>query len=337
MKTKVDSLERLLERSLAPIYYVTGDEPFQLNQACDLIRQAAVRQGYTERQIYHVERGFDWQYLQQSSDNLSLFAQRKLLELRLGSSKPAAEGSTVLQHLASSPVDDTVVLVCGDKLDTAQQRSAWFTAIEAQGVVVQVWPVAAAQLPGWLQQRMQLRGLDADRDALQVLADKVEGNLLAADQEIEKLALLFGKGKLTVEQLRGAIADSSRFDIYSLADEALRGDAERTVRMVFGLQSEGTEPLLVLWALTREIRSLTQMAQAQANGQLDAAMARERVWDKRKPLVRAALQRGKAVQWQRLLKQCARLDRLAKGQGSGKIWNELLELALKVAGKPCLR
>lgn len=338
MKTRVDALAGQLQQSLAPIYYVTGDEPLQLGQACDQIRAAAQRQGYTDRQVLYVERGFNWMDFGQASSNLSLFAERKLIEIRLGASSPGKDGAQVLQRYAQAPAPDSVLLISGDKLEAAQQRSAWFSAIEQHGVIVQVWPIDAVQLPPWLVQRLKQRGLECSLEIAKFLADQVEGNLLAADQEIEKLALLFGMGKLTLEQVQAAVADSARFDIFNLVDEALRGDVARTARMVFGLRAEGTDPVLVSWALAREIRSLTRMATGLARGQnADAVLAQEHVWDKRKPLVKTALKRGQLADWQGLLRRCALTDRLVKGQMSGRVWDELLELALGVAGKPALR
>ena len=338
MKARFETLPDLLSRGLAPVYYVSGDEPLQRGQACDLIRAAAVQQACTDRQVLHVERGFDWQSLLHLAGNLSLFSERKLIELKLGSNTPGKEGGAVLQHFLQSPATDNVLLMSGDKLDAAQQRSAWFTALEEHGVVIQIWPIETARLPQWLAQRLKQRGLIASAEAVHCLADHVEGNLLAADQEIEKLALLYGQGELSLSQVQQAVADSARFDIFALVDEALRGDAARTSRMIYGLRSEGTDPVLVLWALAREIRSMARMAEDIAAGQsIDAVMARERVWDKRKVAVRNALKRSKLIDWQGNLQRSAQVDRIVKGQGSGRVWEELLELALSVAGKPALR
>jgi DNA polymerase-3 subunit delta len=338
MKLRLDTLPEHLHKTLAPVYYLSGDEPFQLGQACDLIRRAAQQQGYSERQVFHAERGFDWQRLTQASDNLSLFAERKVIDLRLGAGKLNAEASAVLQRYLARPPADTVLLISGDKVEAAQQKSAWFSAIDTIGVILQVWPIETARLPAWITQRLRQRELHASPDAVQFLADQVEGNLLAADQEIEKLSLLYGTGALTLEQMQSAVADSARFDIFGLVDEAMRGQPARATRMLYGLQAEGMDPILILWALAREIRALALMAEQLARGSsVDQAMAQQHVWDKRKPLVRQALQRGKLPVWRRLLARCAQADRLIKGMGAGKIWNELLELTVAVAGKPSLK
>lgn len=338
MKLRYEALAEHLHKPLAPVYYVCGDEPFQLGQACDQLRHTAQQQGYSERQIFHAERSFDWQRLTQASDNLSLFAERKVIDLRLAASKPNAEASAVLQRYLARPPADTVLLISGDKPEAAQQKSAWFTAIDKAGVILQVWPIETARLPAWITQRLRQRGLQASPDAVQFLADQVEGNLLAADQEIEKLTLLYGSGALTLEQMQSAVADSARFDVFSLVDEAMRGQPARATRILYGLQAEGMDPVLILWALAREIRALAQMAEiVNQGGSIDQAMAKHWVWDKRKPLVRQALQRGKLIEWRRLLARCAQADRLIKGMGTGKIWNELLELTVAVAGTPALR
>ncbi|MBI3562737.1 MAG: DNA polymerase III subunit delta [Gammaproteobacteria bacterium] len=338
MKTRVEALPEQLRRGLATLYYVSGDEPFQRDQACEWIRRAAHQQGYTERQVLHVERGFDWQWVLRASDNLCLFAERKIVELRLGATKPNAEAGKVLQHLVTNPLADTLVLIVGDKLEAAQQRSAWFSAIEQQGVVVQVWPLEANRLIPWLVQRLKHRGMQAQPQALQQLADHVEGNLLAAEQEIEKLFLVWGAVTLTAEQVCAAVADSARFDLFSLSDEALGGDGARATRILFGLKSEGVDPVLILWALAREVRTLARLAEHQAKGDtVEQILTHESIWEKRKPLLRAALKRTKVTDWQGYLCQCAHVDRVIKGQASGRAWDELLKLTLGLAGVPALR
>lgn len=337
MRLRFESLSSHVKQALLPIYWVSGDEPFQMDEACKQLRQAAQQQGFSERQVFHVDRGFDWSQLRQSADSLSLFAERKLIELRLPTGKPGTEGSKALQQYTAQAPDDTLLLIVSGKLEPAAQKSKWFTAVEKAGAVTQVWPIEAARLPQWLVRRLQIRGLQATPEALRLLSERSEGNLLAADQELEKLLLLYGPGKLDVPQVQAAVTDSARFDIFDLVDESLAGHSERLCRVLFGLRGEGVEPVLVLWALEREIRGLAQMARRCAEGASpDQAMASQRVWEKRKPLIRKALSRSQANQWERLLIQCGRLDRLLKGQAAGRTWDELLELALSMAGQPAL-
>lgn len=336
MRLRFESLNTHLQQPLLPIYWVSGDEPFQVDEACRRLRETAVAQGYLEREVQHAERGFDWAQLRQSADSLSLFAERKMIELRLPSGKPGKEGSKVLQDFAANPPADTLLLVISGKLDSSAQKSKWFTALERGGAWLAIWPVDRSRLPQWVAQRMKLRDMTASPEALRLLSDRIEGNLLAADQELEKLRLLYGPGKLDLPQVQAAVTDSARFDIFDLVDTALVGDTDRVSRTLFGLRAEGLEPVLVLWALTREIRSLAQMAEQVVGGASpEQAMASLRVWDKRKPLIRKALLRSE-TDWEALLATCGSLDRLAKGQQAGRVWDELLELALAMAGKPAL-
>ena len=334
MRLRFETLASHVQQPLLPIYWVSGDEPFQVDEASKLLRQAAQQQGYSERQVYHVERGFNWEQLRQSADSLSLFAERKLIELRLPSGKPGTDGSKALQAYASAAPADTLLLIISGKLEPAAQKSKWFTAVETAGALLQIWPIETARLPQWIAQRMKLRDMQATPEALRLLSERIEGNLLAADQELEKLLLLYGPGTLDVPQVQAAVTDSARFDVFGFVDEALHGNNERLSRMLFGLRAEGVDPVLVLWALAREIRGLAQMARSGAS--VDQAMAALRVWEKRKPLIRKALSRTRAVEWEKLLQRCGQLDRLIKGQGTGRIWDELLELALSVAGRPAL-
>lgn len=337
MKVPFQQLATVLSKSLTPVYFLSGDEPYQRDEASRLIRAAAQKQGYTERELYHVERGFDWQQLLAASSTLSLFAERKLIELRLPTGKPGIDGAKALQAYLDNPPPDTILLIVTSKLEAAQLKSKWVMSIESAGTLVQIWPIEPARLPEWIRQALAKRELTASPEALKLLAERVEGNLLAADQELEKLRLLYGPGALDVEQVRAAVSESARFDVFDLVDAALAGTADRVSRILFGLKAEGVEPILVLWALAREIRAIAQMAEAiQAGAKLDTVFYQQRVWEKRKPLVGKALQRisaGDAREW---VMRCSSLDRLVKGFGTGRIWDELLELALSLAGRPAL-
>ena len=338
MRLRPEQIQAHLGNGLAPVYLVSGEEPFQLEQVSSAIRHKAQELGYTDREVMHVERGFDWQQLSASADALSLFADKRLLELRIPSGKPGDAGSKALQRYCDHPPADTILLIVAGKLEKAQQNTKWFKALEQNGVVVQVWPVEADKLPQWIKQRMQLRDMQPTPEALAMLAERVEGNLLAADQELEKLRLLSGGGTVDAEQVVAAVSDSARFDVFSLVDTALLGDAARAVRILYGLQAEGVEPVLVLWALGREIRSLSGMSRALQQGQaMSQVLTQYRVWDKRKRAVQAALQRYPLKRWQGLLWQVGEIERVIKGQVTGKPWDELLQLTLKVAGLPLFK
>ena len=337
MKIPFQQLEKQLNNQLSSVYFVSGDEPFQVDEACRLIRGAAQRQGYSERQIFHVDRSFDWNSLAAESNNLSLFSEKKLIELRIPTAKPGREGTKALQEYTESIPEDTILLISAGKLDASQTKSKWVKSLEQAGVLIQIWPIEIARLPQWIQHRLSLRGLDAPADAIKILADRIEGNLLAADQEFEKLVLLYGEGTLTTEQIQSAVSDSARYDIFSFADAALSGDPERVAKLVFGLKAEGVEPVLMLWSLQREIRSLCRIQEEMFNGSnLNGAMATQRVWDKRKPLISQAIQRGSLTRSRKWLQHCQQLDCIIKGQRAGKAWDELLELSLEVAGQPLL-
>lgn len=333
MRLRSDQLAAHLAKPLLPIYLVSGDEPLQLNEATDALRAAARAQGYSEREVLQVEAGFDWGALAAAGSNLSLFAERRLIELRMPSGKPGDAGSKALCAYAAAATPDNLLLISCGKLDKQQQKSKWFTALESAGAVIQIWPVEPSALPGWIRQRLQGRGLQPTAEAAQLLAERVEGNLLAAAQEVEKLALLYGGGGLDAEQVRSAVADSARYDVFELADTALAGDGARCARVLEGLRGEGDDPVLILWALVREVRALAQVAAGQAAGTpLETLFQQHKVWDKRKPLYQAALKRHNLRRWRALLRRAARLDRICKGAEPGNPWDELLQFSLLMAG-----
>lgn len=336
MKLRADQTPAHLEKGLAPVYLVSGDEPFQLDQVVGAIRRKAQQTGHTDRQVLHADARFDWSSLGASAASLSLFAEKQLIELRLPGGKPGTEGSRALQAYLENPPPDTLLLIISGKLDRAQQNSKWYRAIDKAGVTVAVWPIEAAQLPAWLKQRMALRDMQPSEAALQMLVERLEGNLLAADQELEKLRLLNGSGPIDAEQVAAAVADSARYDLFGLVDVILAGDLARAQRMLFGLRAEGVEAILVLWALSREIRALAGMAPAVEAGQpLAAVLQQHRVWDKRKPPVSAALRRyPRAAPWCEMLQHCRDIDLCLKGQAAGEPWTELLQLTATLAGTP---
>ena len=337
MKLFFNRLEEHLHQQLLPVYFISGDEPFQLDESCRLIRETANQQGYTEREVHHVDRSFDWSLLTQSAGSMSLFAERKLIELRIPSGKPGDKGSKALAAYVEQIPEDTLLLIISAKLDSAQTRSKWYKAIDSVGATLAVWPLEMEVLPGWLKQRMQLRGLQPDDDAVNLLAEQVEGNLLAADQEIEKLHMLLGEGKLTAEQVHDAVSDSARFDAFSLVDEALKGKPERVNRMLQGLRSEGEDVLHILGALNYQLRTIEKMAYAMSQGQnMEQVFSQHRVWDKRKAVLRNGLNRYRLKQWQAFLLVTGRIERMCKGLVSGhsesQAWDELLQLVLRIAG-----
>jgi DNA polymerase-3 subunit delta len=331
MRVKPEQLIAHLQKSLAPLYLVFGDEPLLVQEAADAIRAAARREGYAERELFTVESGFNWQTLLASGSNLSLFAQRRIAELRIPSGKPGLEGGKIIEQYCASLPPDTLTLVLCPKLDKAQQASKWFKALEGAAVTVQVYPVERGRLPDWIAARLAAQEQRAERDTLQFLADRVEGNLLAAHQEIRKLGLLYPAGILTFEQVREAVLDVSRYDVFNLAEAMLAGETTRYVHMLEGVRGEGVSPVLVLWALTKEIRTLAQLALGKSRGvALTQGMRDLRIWESRQGLVERALNRASGGRLVAALKRAAHIDRTIKGLERGDVWDELLQLGLMV-------
>jgi DNA polymerase-3 subunit delta len=321
-----------LAKGLAPVYLVSGDEPLQLGECCDAIRAAARAAGFTSRQVLEAGSSFDWAQLGAEAATFSLFAEKKLIDLRLPGGKPGTEGGRALLDYCASPPPDTLLLLTLPKLDRQQQAAKWFKAVDGLGGVIQVWPVEPARLPGWIEQRLRAVGIRPDRTAVQTLADRVEGNLLAARQEIEKLLLLHGQGPLDAAQLAAAVADSARYDVFELVDSALRAEPARALRILDGLRGEGVAASVVLWALHREIRSLAAIAADISQGtDPEQAIARARVFSKRVGLVRQALGRLRTRQWLELLERCHHADGAIKGLATPPPWLLLEQIVLDLA------
>jgi len=334
MRLRAEQFTAHLAKPLASVYVVFGDEPLLVQESTDAIRQAARAQGYTERVSLTVETGFDWNTLEQNAANQSLFADRRLLELRMGAAKPGDAGGKALYRYAQRPPSDVVLLVSCAKLDAATQKSRWFTALDKAGVTIPLWPVNQQQLPRWIEQRLVTRGLHPDREAVALLAERVEGNLLAAAQEIEKLHLLLGPGNVTAQQVLAVVSDSARYTVYELVDTALAGQPGRMVRILNGLQDEGVDIVLVSWALHREIELLNRLAFAASQGQApETALSHNKVWENRKPLLRSALRRLPLQTCRQLLNGCAQLDRVVKGAEPGEPWDVALQVAMQLAGR----
>jgi DNA polymerase-3 subunit delta len=337
MRLSPTELQRRLERELAPVYLISGDEPLQLGEAADAVRGAAAGRGFTTRERLEASAGFDWNQLLAEANSLSLFAEKKLIDLRIPGGKPGREGGAALAEYCAAPPPDTLLLVTLPKLDRTQLQAKWLKAVESIGVLVQVWPVEGAQLSAWLQQRMRAAGLEPAPEVAGMLASRVEGNLLAASQEIEKLLLLYGPGAIDATRLGSAVSDSARYDVFELVDSALRGEAGRCIHILAGLRGEGVAPPVVLWALSRELRALLPLATATAQGVSAAqAMAQARVWDKRKPLVGAALRRLRPESLHVLLARCQSIDSVIKGARRDDPWCWLEQVTLALAGAPTL-
>jgi DNA polymerase III subunit delta len=338
MRTTTDQLSAQLAKKLAPLYAVHGAEPLLAFEAADRIRADARKAGYTEREVLTVEPGFDWSTLNMSANSLSLFASKRILELRIPTGKPGVEGSEAIARFCERLPDDTICLVSLPGLERVQMDSKWFTALDAVGVTVEAKPVDRRQLPDWLGRRLAVQKQQCDADTLQWLTERVEGNLLAAYQEVQKLALLFPEGTLNGDAVREAVLDVSRYDVWKLGEAVLQRDVPRLTRMLEGLQGEGAAPPLVLWAITAEIRALLKVSEGLQSGRPMAQLLRDaRVWGVRQQWVEQAAKRADPALLKQALARAAEVDQLIKGLRRGDVWDQLLQLALLTAGKPAIR
>lgn len=332
MKISANQLGGHLQGKLLPCYMVTGDEHLLVQEALDAIRSAAREQGFGSRELYTATTGFDWNDIAGAGGNLSLFADRRIIELHLPTGKPGVKGSATIIDMLSTLEDDLLFLISAPKLERNAQAAKWSKAIEATGGLVQIWPVGLRELPAWINERMRHAGLQPDREAVRLLADRVEGNLLAAQQEIEKLRLLHGEGPVSAAEVDTAVADSSRFDVYKLVDAAVAGNAARAVRILGGIRAEGVEPVILMWALTRELRMLAGLANGiQSGTDLSTAMRKARVWQNRQSLVRACIGRHQVADFYRLLQLARLADACAKGQMHGDPWQLATQIVMALA------
>lgn len=332
MRIQPQQLSQHLDKGLQPLYVLAGDEPLAQRECLDTIRAAAQQQGFDERTSLIVERNFNWQQITAFGQSTSLFSSQRLLELNIPSGKPGTEGSKVIQALADKPMADTVIVIILPKLDRDGKNSAWFTALEQAGVSLTLQEVEAAQLPQWIAQRLALQDQYTDAETLDFIANQVEGNLLAAHQEIQKLGLLYPAGTIAGNLVREAVLNVSRYDAFQLGEAVLAGDSERTVRILQGLQDEGAQPVAVMNPLMWVLRPLVRIKQAEARGEnLANAMQNARIYGDRQALVRRAIGRLSLKQLQAALLKLADIDKTAKGIMRGDAWLEISRLCFGLA------
>lgn len=333
MKISGDNLASSLARQLQTIYLVSGDEPLLVNEAADAVRATARQQGFAERELHVVERGFDWHGLLADARAMSLFAQRKIVEIRMANAAPGEQGADAIVELAEQPSADTLILIIAGKLDGRTQSSRWVSAVEKRGVLVQVWPIDLPRLPAWIRERLGRHKLQADAAAASLLAERVEGNLLAAHQEIEKLALLLPQGSITAQNVIDAVADSARFDVLQLGEAAMRGQTARALRILDGLHGEDVEPTLVLWAVNKDLQWIARARSLMRRGQsAESAMNALYVWRPRQAAMGQALGRMTGPTLRNLLLDAERVDRSIKGVVKANPWTELERLVARLAG-----
>ncbi len=327
MRLRAEQLPAALARGLAGFYLVSGDEPLLVGETADAIRAAARAAGYADRRVFFIDRSFSWDELRLESQSLSLFAERRLFELRMPSGKPD-KGAALLAELAAQPAPDLTFLVITDKLDRKSGDTPWVQAIEKHGVWVPIFPVDSEALPAWLRGRAKMLHIEIDPEASQLIVERVEGNLLAAQQELEKLGLLANGERIGAELVRRSVGDSARYDVFQLGEAAAAGDAARALRILLGLKSEGVEPTLVLWALLRELRG---MWQARERERLRSS-ARGSGWNLAATPSARALGRLRKLALAPLLLQASRTDRVIKGLLPGDSWSALTGLTGAFAG-----
>ena len=327
MRVSAEQLPASLARTLASVYLVFGDEPLLVGEAADAIRAAARAAGYADRSVFSIDRSFDWDELKAATQTLSLFAERRLFELRMPSGK-ADKGAQQLAELAATPPPDVVCLIVTGGLDKKASDAPWVRAVETHGVSVSIREVKTAALPDWLRERAKQLHVDLEPDAAQLIVDRVEGNLLAAKQELEKLSLLSDGEPVSADLVLRSVGDSARYDVFQLAEAAAAGDAARALHVLLGLKSEGVEPTLILWALVRELRGLWQ---ARERKRLHSTV-RGSGWNLAAGPSPRALSRLKQLPLAPLLLQASDTDRVIKGLAAGDAWGALIGLTGGLAG-----
>ena len=339
MKLKPEQLARTLKSESFPLYWLAGDESLLLQEAADSVRLHFRNSGVGERELFNIDKGFKWESFSHATSNLSLFAKQKLFELRLSSSKLDETGKSAIKEFLDEENPDHTLLISSPKLEAGLMNTKWFKGIEPKSIIVQIWPINKDGLSNWLSKRLIQEGINADAEALQLLSDKIEGNLLAAMQEIEKLKLLTHKGadetiNLDANTVMQVIADSSRYSVYNLIDSALLGDGVRCQKILQNLRDEGLFPLIIVGALSRELRLLLPMIEKHEDGQgINAILQANRVWFNRKQAVSSALQRLHSEDIWRLLDKVRRIDQTIKGMSLANPWDELSLLVLEVSGQ----
>jgi DNA polymerase III subunit delta len=336
MQLRYDSLDAHLTKALAPLYVITSDEHLLAQEAADKIRKTAKAQGFFEREILTVERSFKWGALLAANQSQSLFGDKKLIDLRIPTGKPGKDGGAALQEYVADLSPDNLTLITLPKLDWQTQKAAWVTSLQQAAVYIDIPIIERAQLPNWIAQRLSAQGQSAERQSLDFIADRVEGNLLAAHQEIQKLALLHLQGKLSFEAIHDAVLNVARYDVFKLNEAMLAGDVARLVRMLDGLKGEGEALPLVLWAVSEELRTLLKLKSGMAQGKSVGMLLKEyRIWGPREKLMEPALRRLSLATLQKALQDAAQVDKMVKGLRApafaGDAWDAMLQLGLRVA------
>lgn len=331
MKVYPEKLPAELERGLAPVYLIAGPERLLVEEACDAVRHAARKREVSERINLVADGGFNWDELERATESGSLFASRRLIEVRVPKGNPGKEGGAAVRGWLARGGDDVLLLIF-DQWKLKQESSVWFKAVNQAGVYVPAWQVKPSRLPAWIAQRLKNRGMTADLQVCRFLAGRLEGNLLAAAQEVDRMALLFGAGRLDMDQAASAVFDSARFDSFRLVELVLTGQAGTALRCIRGLRESAAPPPGILWALSSEISVLAAFQQLCREMSAASAFAKLQVWTARQAAISAAAERLQPGQVDEFLCRLARLDLLAKGRARGDFWIELELACVDLAG-----
>lgn len=333
MKLSHPQLAQHLTKNLAPLYFIHGDESLLVQEAVAAIRTAAHAAGFTER-VNLIAEGNEWgKLIYESTHDLSLFGDKKVIEFNLNHVKLNVANTTFLKEYAENPLNHTVLIIFSGKLDSKIEKNAWYQAIDKIGMTLPIWPIPAEQLPQWLMQRAKKLHLNLTRECAEYMTSHVEGHLLAAAQELEKLSLLKPSGTIDLQMIESIMTDQTRFDIFQLVDNTLQGNSHRALHILKNLVNEEIEPTLILWAITRELRTLATIQKKLKQGaSLGSLFGQFRIWEKRQPAVRAFLQRHSEEHCWYFLTNSAKIDRVIKGVEPGNIWDEFTTLLLQIAG-----
>lgn len=337
MKVAAAQLQQDLKKQIRPVYLVSGDDPLLMQEACDAIRAACRQADFQERATYQADRTFNWQTLADEAGAMSLFGEKKIIEITLPSGKPGDPGAKAIEQFCQTVSDEYVlILICG-KIDSNTLKRKWVSAIDKAGAIIQIWPIELPQFPGWLKQRLQNAGFTADNDALSLLCDKTEGNLLAAQQEIEKLRLTQSDSHLTAENISNTVGDSARYSIFDLTDACLAQDLPHALKICQGLKDEGTDKTLIIWSLSREIRLLYAVAAGLHQNTPPAQIFKQQrlfLQKKQKQLLSAA-PRFNLSKLNQLITLTHNADKAGKGiDRANDPWLLIRDIILLICGQP---
>ncbi len=338
MNIRVEQLRNDLKARQYPIYLVSGDEPLQHQESCDMLRKAAKYYGYEEREVYYADAHFDWQQLNSAANELSLFSTKKVIEIQLTQGKPSDKGVALIEYCEHLP-EDVILFLFMAKIEAATKKSKWYKALDSIAGIINVWPIEGSYLNQWLVQRLAKNSLQISPDSIQLLSDRIEGNLLSAAQEIDKLALLYTSSEnktqvsLTDEQVNESVFDNARYNLFDLFDCALSGNLIRASHMLVGLKKEGVALILILTLIAKEVRMLAKMSyRLRENNNINAAMQGVYIFPKRKSLISQALKKQDMFHWQAILQQLLEIDKMAKGRAEGEPWQSLQNVLSGIAG-----